>query len=106
MNDLLRPALYQAHHRIVSVQAPRGELVRWRVAGPVCESSDDFGEHPLPDPPPSLVAIREAGAYGRSMSSTYNARPLACEVFLSGGRVAEVRPAKDIDAWVRTEVGA
>ena len=106
MNDLIRPALYQAHHRIVPVQASKSELVRFRVAGPVCESSDDFGEHPLPDPPPSLVAIREAGAYGRSMSSTYNARPLACEVFLAGGRVAEVRPAKNIDDWVRAETGA
>jgi diaminopimelate decarboxylase len=86
MNDLIRPALYQAHHRIVPV---RGEAtpVPWRVAGPVCESSDDFGTHPLPDPPPDLVAIREAGAYGRSMASTYNARPLAPEVFLRGGRV-------------------
>lgn len=109
MNDLIRPALYQAHHRIVPLTAARqgdGDTVRYRVAGPVCESSDDFGEHPLPDPPPAVVAIREAGAYGRAMSSTYNARPLACEVFLAGGRVAEVRPAKDLDAWVRDQVGA
>jgi len=104
MNDLIRPALYQAHHRIVPVSAEEGATVPWRVAGPVCESSDDFGEHPLPESPPSLVAIREAGAYGRSMSSTYNARPLACEVFLAGGRVAEVRPAKDLDAWVTEQV--
>jgi diaminopimelate decarboxylase len=106
MNDLIRPALYQAHHRIVPVQQTASEIVRWRIAGPVCESSDDFGEHPLPDPPPTLVAIREAGAYGRSMSSSYNARPLACEVFIAGGRVAEVRAAKNIDAWVQDQVGA
>lgn len=86
MNDLIRPALYQAHHRIVPVRGS-GPTVPWRVAGPVCESSDDFGTHPLPDPPPELVAIREAGAYGRSMASTYNARPIAPEVFLRGGRV-------------------
>ncbi len=105
MNDLIRPALYQAHHRIIAVKQGDGELSRFRVAGPVCESSDDFGEHPLPDPPPALVAIREAGAYGRSMASSYNARPLACEVFVSGGRVAEVRPAQSIDAWVNGQVG-
>jgi diaminopimelate decarboxylase len=96
MNDLIRPALYQAHHRIVPVSGPlSGDAtsVPWRVAGPVCESSDDFGVHPLPEPPPELVAIREAGAYGRSMASTYNMRPVAAEVFIAGGRVAEVRRA-------------
>lgn len=86
MNDLIRPALYQAHHRIVPVSGT-GPNVDWRVAGPVCESSDDFGVHPLPDPPPELVAIREAGAYGRSMASTYNARALAPEVFVRAGRI-------------------
>ena len=86
MNDLIRPALYQAHHRIVPV-GPETNNVAWRVAGPVCESSDDFGVHSLPDPPPELVAIREAGAYGRSMASTYNARALAPEVFVRDGRI-------------------
>jgi diaminopimelate decarboxylase len=100
MNDLIRPALYQAHHRIVPVRTSDAPLARWRVAGPVCESSDDFGEHPLPDPPPSLLAIREAGAYGRSMASTYNARPIASEVFVSGGRVASVRRAQTVAALV------
>jgi len=104
MNDLIRPALYQAHHRIVPVDAGTGPVVPWRVAGPVCESSDDFGEHPLPDPPPSLLAIREAGAYGRSMASTYNTRPIASEVFVSGGKVASVRRARAIAALVEEEI--
>lgn len=111
MNDLIRPALYQAHHRIVPVVAPStppstassAEIVEWRVAGPVCESSDDFGVHPLPDPPPSLLAIREAGAYGRSMASTYNTRPIASEVFVSGGKVASVRRARATAALVEEE---
>lgn len=103
MNDLIRPALYQAHHRIVAVDAPASSLVPWRVAGPVCESSDDFGEHPLPDPPPSLLAIREAGAYGRSMASTYNTRPIAAEVFVSRGAVVSVRRARPIEALVADE---
>lgn len=105
MNDLIRPALYQAHHRIVPVTG-NGAPVSWRVAGPVCESSDDFGAHPLPDPPPELVAIREAGAYGRSMASTYNMRPIAGEVFISGGRVAETRRALTPSELVARELGA
>ena len=104
MNDLIRPALYQAHHRIVPVTSSTAPVVEWWVAGPVCESSDDFGEHPLPDPPPSLLAIREAGAYGRSMASTYNTRPIASEVFVSGGKVATVRRARTISALVEEEV--
>lgn len=103
MNDLIRPALYQAHHRIVPLQASSDPVVPWRVAGPVCESSDDFGEHPLPDPPPAVVVMREAGAYGRSMASQYNARPIASEVFLRGGEVVEVRRQKSIEAFVRAE---
>lgn len=104
MNDLIRPALYQAHHRIVPVAASNDPIVPWRVAGPVCESSDDFGEHPLPDPPPSLLAIREAGAYGRSMASTYNTRPIASEVFVAGGKVASVRRARATAALVESEL--
>jgi diaminopimelate decarboxylase len=107
MNDLIRPALYQAHHRIVPLQAPLrasdAPIVPWRVAGPVCESSDDFGEHPLPDPPPSVVVMREAGAYARSMASQYNARPIASEVFLRGGDVVEVRRQQSIEAFVKAE---
>lgn len=84
MNDLLRPALYQAHHRIEPLVDDGAPRLPWRVAGPVCESSDDFGTHPLPDPPPPHVVVREAGAYGRSMASTYNQRPIAPEVFVDG----------------------
>lgn len=102
MNDLIRPALYQAHHRIVPLTSDKN-AIDWRVCGPVCESSDDFGVHPLPDPPPELVAIREAGAYGRSMASTYNVRPYAAEVFLAGGRIAEARRSIGTAALVARE---
>lgn len=104
MNDLIRPALYQAHHRFEPLfEAPGTRRIAYRVAGPVCESSDDFGVHELPDPAPAKVAIREAGAYGRSMASTYNARPIASEVFLAHGAVAQVRAARSIDAYVADE---
>jgi diaminopimelate decarboxylase len=107
MNDLIRPALYQAHHRIEPLDLSARDTVQsWRVAGPVCESSDDFGEHPLPDPPPALVAIRDVGAYGRSMASAYNTRPLAAEVFVAGGEVVAVRKARSIDEVVAEEMGA
>jgi len=89
MNDLLRPALYQARHRIVPLQADvdRGTAIPWRVVGPVCESSDDFGEHLLPREPPAAVAILDAGAYGYSMASRYNGRQLPVEAFVRGGRL-------------------
>jgi diaminopimelate decarboxylase len=98
MNDLLRPALYGARHRIEPVFHPPGDT-SWRVVGPVCESSDDFGDHPLGDAP-SLVVIRDAGAYAFSMASEYNGRPLPAEVFVDGGSVVGVAPSPGADAWV------
>jgi diaminopimelate decarboxylase len=102
MNDLIRPALYQARHRIVSVQKRASErTAEWRVVGPVCESSDDFGSHALPDPPPAHVAILDSGAYGFTMASRYNGRALPAEVFVAGGSVVHVRPRASEEAWVR-----
>ena len=101
MNDLLRPALYQARHRVVAVDA--GSPVRdvlFRVVGPVCESSDDFGAHELPLPPPGVVAILDTGAYGYTMASRYNGRALPAEVFVRGGRVVSSRPRDSGSAWV------
>jgi diaminopimelate decarboxylase len=102
MNDLLRPALYQAHHRIVPLRAGDGQAttIPWRVVGPVCESSDDFGEHLLPRVPPTHVAILDAGAYGFTMASVYNGRQLPVEAFLRGGRVVGKTARGSIDAWV------
>jgi diaminopimelate decarboxylase len=89
MNDLVRPALYQARHRIVPLvgEATDVDACPWRVVGPVCESSDDFGEHVLPKAPPAAVAILDAGAYGYTMASRYNGRALPAEIFVRGGRV-------------------
>lgn len=100
MNDLMRPALYQARHRIVATVDPGGERVDSRVVGPVCESSDDFGVHPLPAAAFAAVAILDAGAYGYSMASRYNGRPLPAEVFLRGGAIAHVHGRKPIEDWV------
>jgi diaminopimelate decarboxylase len=104
MNDLIRPALYQARHRIVPLEAsPSADRevpeVAWRVVGPVCESADDFGTHSLPSPPPAFVALLDAGAYGYTMASSYNGRALAAEVFVEGGRVVASRSRRPIDDW-------
>lgn len=107
MNDLLRPALYAAYHRIEPLEAPAsGEAVPYRVAGPVCESSDDFGEHRFAAPP-SRVVIRDSGAYGYTMASEYNGRPLPAEVFLQGGRAASVHVPRSAAAWAeeRASIG-
>ena len=108
MNDLLRPALYQAKHRIEPLGAvDQGSRTEFRVVGPVCESSDDFGAHPLPEAPFEAVALLDAGAYGYTMASRYNGRALAAEVFLSGGRVASVDARRPTEAWAdeRAAVG-
>jgi diaminopimelate decarboxylase len=96
MNDLIRPAMYEAWHGIVPV-APAAFTAATApadVVGPVCESGDTFcRDRGLPQlEPGSLVAILDAGAYGAAMSSTYNNRPLAAEVLVDGDRFAVVRP--------------
>lgn len=95
MNDLVRPAMYDAHHDIVPVtlsSAVGNEIVD--VVGPVCETSDIFAkDRQLPLPRPGdLLAFRSSGAYGASMASTYNARPLLAEVLVNGAESAVIRP--------------
>jgi diaminopimelate decarboxylase len=104
MNDLLRPALYQAHHRIEPIDQPPSELT-YRVVGPVCESTDDFGEHPLGDVP-TFVVVRDAGAYGFTMASEYNGRPLPAEVFVQAGRVVHRSESPGVEAWVEARLRA
>jgi diaminopimelate decarboxylase len=96
MNDLIRPAMYEAHHEIVAVAEPKpgAEQQPYDVVGPVCETSDLFAAaRSLPElKSGDLVAILSAGAYGATMSSAYNARPPAPEVLVSGTEWAIVRP--------------
>lgn len=98
MNDLIRPALYGALHRVEPLErAPSGK--QWRVVGPICESSDDFGTHAIGEPP-RYVVVRDAGAYGFCMASQYNARGLPHEVFVREGQVVHVSRGSDMDAWL------
>ncbi|MGI9592569.1 MAG: diaminopimelate decarboxylase [Myxococcota bacterium] len=93
MNDLLRPALYQAYQRIEPVAEPRRETRIVDVVGPVCESGDFLArdrELPVVERG-ELLAVRSAGAYGFAMSSQYNGRPRAAEVLVRGDRFAVVR---------------
>jgi diaminopimelate decarboxylase len=108
MNDLLRPALYQAFHRIVPVDAEvdGASAVAWRVVGPVCESSDDFGAHAFAPEPPHEVAILDAGAYGYTMASQYNGRQLPVEVFVQGGRIVGRTPRASLETWARERTNA
>jgi diaminopimelate decarboxylase len=96
MNDLIRPALYDAHHEIAAVMEPAvgSPRPRYDVVGPVCETSDLFAaDRPLPElKSGDLVAILSAGAYGAVMASDYNARPAPCEVLVSGEQWGIVRP--------------
>ncbi|MBD5322906.1 MAG: diaminopimelate decarboxylase [Duncaniella sp.] len=83
MTDLIRPALYNAHHRIENISSPNGELHHYDVVGPICESSDCFGKDELL---PSIrrgdfLALRSAGAYGEIMASHYNCRQLPGSYF-------------------------
>ncbi len=106
MNDLVRPAMYGAHHRIVPLEEgadASAALVPTRIAGPVCESSDDFGVHPFPDVLPHQVALLDAGAYGFTMASRYNGRELPAEVFLSGGKVVAANRREQ--TWLECRLG-
>jgi diaminopimelate decarboxylase len=104
MNDLMRPALYDAWHRIDAVR-PSGEQWVANVVGPVCETGDTFATAREMDRVDAgdLVVFRTAGAYAAAMSSTYNSRPLTPEVLVDGDRWAVVRPRIDIDRLIAAD---
>lgn len=93
MNDLLRPALYQAWHDVRSVTAaPGAALATWDIVGPVCESGDFIAhDRELALAPGQLLAVMSAGAYGMVQSSNYNSRPRPPEVLVTGGSFKVVR---------------
>jgi diaminopimelate decarboxylase len=93
MNDLIRPALYQAHHEILPVAQTKGKSTVVDVVGPVCESGDFFArDRMLPKVKPGdLVALLDAGAYGMSQASNYNTRPRAAEVLVDGSEARAIR---------------
>ncbi len=103
MNDLIRPTLYDGYHRIQPVtRCDRPDAGPADVVGPICESGDYLAkDRPLPAVEAGeLLAVRDAGAYGAVMSSTYNARPLAPEVLVDGDRWAVIRPRQPVEALI------
>ncbi|HJW26865.1 MAG TPA: diaminopimelate decarboxylase [Rhodocyclaceae bacterium] len=98
MNDLMRPALYEAWHDILPVTPRQGPAATYDVVGPVCESGDFLGqERSLSLEPGDLLAVMSAGAYGMAMSSNYNTRPRAAEVMVDGATVHLIRRRETVE---------
>lgn len=104
MNDLQRPALYDAWHDIVPVVPHSGTVTEYDVVGPVCETGDFLGkQRALVLAEDDLLAVRSAGAYGFTMSSNYNSRPRAAELMVDGARVHVIRERESLDDLYRHE---
>jgi diaminopimelate decarboxylase len=104
MNDLPRPAMYQAHHQIVPLQASDATVVTWDVVGPICESGDWIGhDRALAVQPGDLLAVLSAGAFCMSMASNYNARGRAAEILVTGDQAHLIRQRETIADQMRQE---
>jgi diaminopimelate decarboxylase len=105
MNDLIRPAMYDAYHDIRPIRPRPGPLATYDVVGPVCETGDTFTRDRALPPLEAgdLVAFMSAGAYGAVMSSEYNTRPLVPEVLVKGADWAVVRPRPTYDEILARE---
>jgi len=97
MNDLMRPALYDAYHAILPLQKRGGEALPYEVVGPICETGDFIGHaRKMAVDKGDALAVMSAGAYGMSMSSNYNTRPRAAEVMVDGELVHLVRERETV----------
>lgn len=105
MNDLIRPALYSAWQKIVTVEEhPEGRSGRYDLVGPVCETGDFLGkDRALTLKEGDLLAVRSSGAYGFSMASNYNTRPRAAEIMVDGDQVYVVRERETVAELFRNE---
>jgi diaminopimelate decarboxylase len=106
MNDLIRPALYQAYHEIVPVKPRAGRARTVDVVGPVCETGDFFARDRklAPLEAGDLVVLLDAGAYGMAQSSNYNTRPRAAEVLVEGGEARLIRRRETMADLLATEI--
>lgn len=104
MNDLIRPSLYSAWQDIQPVRQGKGRPEVYDVVGPVCETGDFLGrDRPLAIKPGDLLAVHSAGAYGFTMSSTYNSRPRIAEIMVDGDQAHLIRRRESIDALMSGE---
>jgi diaminopimelate decarboxylase len=107
MNDLIRPAFYEAYHEIVPLTRKAGAKILSDVVGPVCESGDFFcKDRRLPRVGEGdYLALLSAGAYGFVMASNYNTRPLAAEVLVHGSKAALIRERQKVrDIWAGEKI--
>ena len=104
MNDLLRPALYDAWHEVLPVTRRAGPTTSYDVVGPICESADFLArDRPLALAPGDLLAVMSAGAYGMSMSSNYNSRPRPAEVMVDAEKVHLIRDREPPESLFASE---
>lgn len=107
MNDLIRPAMYEAYHDIIPVVEPAAgvEQTPYDIVGPVCESGDTFAKHRnlVPMKAGELVAFRSAGAYGAVMASEYNSRPMIPEVLVDGHQFAVIRERPTLEDMINRD---
>ena len=107
MNDLMRPALYQAHHDILPVieAGANDEIATYDVVGPICESTDKFAAKRTMSAvaPGARIAFMSSGAYGAVLASQYNARPLVAEVLVDGDQFALVRRRPSFEEMIELE---
>jgi diaminopimelate decarboxylase len=105
MNDLIRPALYDAHHEILPLRATQDCGLRADVVGPVCESGDFLAlDRKMPEVfPGDLLAVCTTGAYGFVQASNYNARPRPAEVLIENGSWRVIRTRETLDDLIRGE---
>ncbi len=106
MNDLVRPAMYDAYHGIEPIASRNAPWTKYDVVGPVCESGDTFTkDRDLPKMKAGdMVVIRSAGAYGASMASNYNTRPLAPEILVSNGTYNVIRKRQTYDDIIGMDI--
>jgi diaminopimelate decarboxylase len=107
MTDLLRPALYDAFHRIEPVVRTDGPTTSCEIVGPLCEASDTLGrDRRLPVPSVGdLLAVFDVGAYGFTMASNYNRRPLPAEALVDGDGWRVIRRRQTLDEMIAAETG-
>ena len=105
MNDLMRPALYDAFHPIRHIDHRTGAIRKYDIVGPVCETGDTFSrDRPIPESRPGdLITIMASGAYGFVMASDYNTRPKPPEILVHGDNHAIIRPRDDIHAIIEKD---
>jgi diaminopimelate decarboxylase len=105
MNDLIRPALYQAHHEIVPLELREALMIEADVVGPVCETGDFLArDRKMPDcAPGEVLAVCTAGAYGFVQASNYNSRPRPPEVLVEGSGFRVIRDRESAEDLVRGE---